>query len=154
MMVRPIVLAALASALLPVAPLLAQAAAPMASTDVLARTVQRGEVLAAGDFTSTEIPVAQARDAMSAQQAAGREARRTLRGGLPVRAGDLGDPRVILRGDPVTIRLRSGALTISANGRALADAARGKPLRVFNEATNQTLDAIAEEPGVVRVTAR
>ena len=27
-------------------------------------------------------------------------------------------------------------------------------VRVFNEATNQTLDAIAEEAGVVRVTAR
>lgn len=153
-MVRPILLAALAAALFPAAPLLAQAAAPMVSTDVLARTVQRGEVLGPGDFMSTEIPVSQARDAVSAQHAAGREARRTLRSGLPVRAGDLAEPRLILRGDPVAIRLRSGALTITANGRALGDAARGKPLRVFNEATNQTLDAIAEEAGVVRVSAR
>lgn len=153
-MQRRLILAALATALFPAVPLLAQTAPPKVATDVLARTVQRGEVLAAGDFTSAEVVVTQARDAVSAQEAAGREARRTLRSGLTVRATDLAEPRLIRRGEPVTIRLRSGALTISASGRALSDAARGKPVRVFNEATNQTIDAIAEEAGIVRVTAR
>lgn len=153
-MARSVLFAALASALLPAMPLFAQAAAPMVPTDVLARTVQRGEVLDVGDFTTIDMPVTQARDTVSAKDAEGRETRRILRSGLPVRATDLAEPRLILRGDPVTIRLRSGALTISAAGRALGDAARGRPLRVFNEATNQTLDAIAEAAGIVRVTAR
>lgn len=149
-----LVRAALATALVSAAPLLAQTAAPMVSTDVLVRTVQRGEMLGAGDFTSAEMLVAQARDAVSAEEADGREARRTLRSGLPVRATDLAAPRLVRRGDPVTIRLRNGGLTISAVGRALADGALGKSVRVFNEATNQTLDAIVEEAGVVRVAAR
>lgn len=153
-MARPFLLAGLAPVLFPISPLLAQTPAPMVATDVLAHTVQRGEVLGADDFTRADILVSQARDTLSAQEAAGREARRTMRGGVPVRATDLAEPRLILRGEPVTIRLRSGALTISASGRALGDAARGKPVRVFNEATNQTLDAIAEEAGVVRVIAR
>lgn len=153
-MARSDLLAALATVLFATTPLLAQTAAPMVSTDVLARTVQRGELLGTGDFTSAQMLVAQAQDAVSAQEADGREARRTLRSGLPVRATDLAEPRLIRRGDPVMIRLRNGGLTITAGGRALADAALGKPVRVFNKATNQTLDAIVEEAGVVRVVTR
>ena len=155
MMVRLVLVrAALATALMSTAPLLAQPTAPMVSTDVLARTVQRGETLGVGDFTSTEMLVAQARNAVSAEEASGREARRTLRSGLPVRATDLAEPRLVRRGDAVTIRLRNGGLTISAVGRALADGALGNSIRVFNEATNQTLNAIVEEAGVVGVAAR
>lgn len=121
--------------------------------DVLVRQIQRGDLLTERDFAPEEVSAGQARGAVSAEQAAGLEAARTLRSGSPVRARDLAEPRLVRRGQPVTIILRSGALSISATGRALADGALGDPVRVFSEATNQTLDGVVESSGRVRISA-
>ncbi|MBR0550927.1 flagellar basal body P-ring formation chaperone FlgA [Stakelama marina] len=143
-----------AATLLCAVPAAAQTAPATAAADVLTHTVQRGDVLTASDFVSEEIPVARARSVLSAQDAAGMEARRILRAGMPVRSGDLIEPRLVRRGEPVTISIRSGSLAITANGRALGDAALGEPVRVFSEATNHTLDAVVEGSGAVRIAAR
>lgn len=124
------------------------------SADVLVRTIQRGDVVTANDFASEEIPGSRARGALSAQDADGMEARRTLRTGMPVRSGDLTEPRLVRRGEPVTISIRNGALSITAHGRALGDGALGEPVRVFSETTNHTFDAVVEGTGAVRIAAR
>ena len=140
-------------ALLPSGVLHAQNAADGAVADVLTRQIQRGDLVSERDFASEEVTAAQARGSLSAQQAAGMEARRTLRAGLPVRASDLAEPRLVKRGEAVKINLREGALTITAMGRALGDAALGEQVRVFSEATNQTLQGVVEGAGNVRVLA-
>lgn len=134
-------------------PLGAQTASQTVAADVLVRSIGRGEVLSERDFVSEELSPAQARGFLPMQEAAGLEARRPLRSGSPVRNGDVTEPRAVRRGEPVTIRLRTGALTISAPGRALGDAALGEPVRVFSESTKQTLDAFVESAGVVRISA-
>jgi len=53
----------------------------------------------------------------------------------------------------VTINIRSGGLTITTAGRALADGAMGDLVRVVASSTNRTLDAEVEASGSVRVTA-
>ncbi|GAB5349248.1 flagellar basal body P-ring formation chaperone FlgA [Alteriqipengyuania sp. 357] len=140
-------------ALVPAGPAFAQAAGEGVVADVLTRQIQRGDLLSERDFAAEEISAGQARGAMSAQEAAGLEARRTLRSGMPVRASDLAEPRLVRRGEPVTIVLLSGALSITATGRALADGAQGDVVRVFSEATNQTLTGVVEPDGRVRVAA-
>ncbi|AXK44143.1 flagellar basal body P-ring formation chaperone FlgA [Erythrobacter aureus] len=139
-----------AAALLCAAP----AAAQMVSADVLARTVQRGEIVSASDFESKELSAGSARSALSADEADGLEAVRTLRAGMPVRASYLSEPNLVRRGDPVTITIRSGALTITASGKALGDGAENETVRVFSDVTNHTFDAIVEGSGAVRVIAR
>ncbi|WP_010410992.1 flagellar basal body P-ring formation chaperone FlgA [Citromicrobium sp. JLT1363] len=139
--------------LAPCGPAFAQSAGEGVEADVLTRSIQRGEVLSARDFAPEQISAGQARGSISAEEAAGFEARRPLRSGMPVRASDLTEPRLVRRGQPVTLILRSGALSISATGRALADGALGEPVRVFSEATNQTLDGVVESAGRVRVSA-
>ncbi|WIW90548.1 flagellar basal body P-ring formation chaperone FlgA (plasmid) [Sphingobium sp. V4] len=134
--------------------LLATAAlAPLTTIDtpVLARTVEKGERLGAADFTSAPLPPAAARGATPSQEAAGQEATRRLSAGSPVRAKDIAAPRIVRRGEAVTIALSSGALRITAGGRALGDAAQGEAVRVVNLSTNRTLDAVADRPGQVRV---
>lgn len=128
------------------------AAAPTADAPVLSRTVEKGELLSASDFTSTPLPLALTRNATAPREAAGQEALRRLSAGNPVRASDIAAPRVIRRGEAVTIALIAGALRITAGGRALGDAARGEPVRVLNLSTNRTLDAVADRPGQVRMT--
>tara|TARA_R100001129_G_scaffold171256_1_gene141326 strand:- start:120 stop:590 length:471 start_codon:yes stop_codon:yes gene_type:complete len=140
-------------ALIPYGPLCAQSTGDAVVADVLARTIQRGDLVSERDFAVDEIPAARARGVVSAQEAAGLEARRTLREGMPVRASDLAEPRLVKRGEPVKITLREGALTISVMGRALGDGAMGEQVRVFSEATNQTLDGVVEGSGTVRILA-
>lgn len=120
---------------------------------VLGRAVARGEVLAADDFTTAPRSAAQARGVLAAADAAGREAVRNLAAGSVVRASDLVQPRLVRRGEPVTITIRSGGLAIATGGRALASGGAGDLVRVVSLSTNRTLDGTVEGPNAVRVVA-
>ncbi len=120
---------------------------------VLDRMVERGEILSSKDFTTEPLPPSQARGAMAPDTVDGMEASRRLRAGAIVRASDVITPRLVRRGEPVTIHIRSGGLTISTAGRSLADGAMGELVRVVASSTNRTLDAEVEGSGSVRVTA-
>jgi flagella basal body P-ring formation protein FlgA len=127
-------------------------AAPATDTitvPVLAHPVEKGQVLTPGDFTLANAPPATARGATSVKDATGMEAARALRDGVPVRSTDLISPRMVHRGDMVTISYASGPLLITASGRALSDAGKGEPLRVVNLSTSRTIDVVAEKPGHV-----
>ena len=124
---------------------------PKVDTAVLARTVEKGETLSSADFAVAAMPAATARGAIAVREAVGQEAVRHLAAGSPVRANDITNPRIIRRGEAVTITLVSGALRITAMGRALSDGARGQAVRVLNLSTSRTLDAVAETAGQVRI---
>ena len=79
---------------------------------------------------------------------------RDLSAGATVRPGDLVAPRLVRRGEPVTVALRAGNLVITAAGRALSSGGRGEPVRVVVPATNRTLDGIVEGSGAVRIRAQ
>ena len=150
-------LACSAATILSVAPaqagqVAAQARPQTAEAAVLARGVLRGETLAADDFTTTERSAAQVRGTLSAAQAAGKEVLRNLPAGMVVRASDLVVPRLVRRGEPVTIKVRSGGLTIATGGRALGSGGMGDMVRVVSTSTNRTLDGVVEGSGAVRVT--
>jgi flagella basal body P-ring formation protein FlgA len=130
-----------------------QALPEIVEAPVLDRMVERGEILSAGDFTTEPLSPSQARGAMTPDAVSGMEASRRLRAGAIVRANDVIAPRLVRRGEPVTINIRSGGLTITTAGRALADGAMGDLVRVVASSTNRTLDAEVEASGSVRVTA-
>jgi flagella basal body P-ring formation protein FlgA len=131
----------------------AQALPAAVDTPVLRRIVERGEILSADDFTAEPRPASQGRGAMLPNAANGMEAARRLPAGAVVRASDVLTPRLVRRGEPVTIYVRSGGLTISTAGRALDNGAKGDLVRVVANSTNRTLDAEVEGSGAVRVTA-
>lgn len=131
----------------------AQVALQTVDTPVLDRMIERGEILSSDDFTTEPLPPSHTRGAITADAADGMEASRRLRAGAVVRAGDVMTPRLVRRGEPVTIHVRSGGLTISTSGRALADGAMGDLVRVVASSTNRTLDAEVESSGSVRITA-
>lgn len=121
--------------------------------DVLAHAVARGEILQASDFVRRDIPLSQQRFVLRAEQAVGKETRRVLSAGTALRAGDVMEARLVHRGDAVTLRLQSGALTITAPGKALADAGAGEAVRALNLSTGRTLDARVRAPGEVEIIA-
>ncbi|QHL91722.1 flagellar basal body P-ring formation protein FlgA [Sphingomonas changnyeongensis] len=127
-------------------------AAPLASAFVLARPVERGEIIATTDFVAQDVPASQTTGALAANAAAGMEATRRLNAGAVVRSGDVMAPRLVRRGEPVTLRVRSGALTITAQGRALSDGRRGDVVRVVAP-SNKTLEGAVDGPASVRIAA-
>jgi len=128
--------------------LLLLATAEPAEVPVLARRVERGELLSAADFETRPGSPA---GALTPAQASGREAARVLMAGNPVRAGDVVPPRLVRRGEPVTIAWRQGGLVITAAGRALSAGGKGELVRVVATATNRTLDGVVEGSGAVRI---
>jgi flagellar basal body P-ring formation protein FlgA len=138
--------------------LLAVAAWPAAAfaeptdTPVLARFVDKGETLGAEDFTTAPLPASQTRDALAPSDAAGMEATRRLNPGSPVRRSDLIKPQLVRRGEPVTIALRSGGLSIVTEGRALSGGGLGDLVRVVSDSTKRTLDATVDGSASVRLS--
>lgn len=128
------------------------AATGQVEADVLVRAVARGETVRAGDFERRSVPAAQTRFALRAEDAIGKEARRMLPAGVPLRASDVAPPTLVHRGDTVTLSLRSGPLSISAPGRALDNAGGGEVVRVVNLATSRTLDGRVRAAGEVEVS--
>jgi flagella basal body P-ring formation protein FlgA len=124
-----------------------------AEVAVLARPVLRGDLLSAADFTSELRPTAQGRGALAASDAAGRESVRNMPAGSVVRSSDVVAPRLVRRGEPVNIVVKSGGLTISTQGRALASGGAGDLVRVVAASTNRTLDGIVDGSGAVRIGA-
>lgn len=125
-----------------------------ANVSVLGHAVARGELLAADDFATEARSAAQGRGALAATDAAGKEATRNLPSGSIVRSTDVATPRLVRRGEPVNVTVRSGGLSIATAGRALGSGAAGDLVRVVITATNRTLDGIVDGPGEIRIAAR
>jgi flagella basal body P-ring formation protein FlgA len=117
---------------------------------VLAHDVQRGELLTASDFVLEERPTP-AGPIAGPGQILGKEAVRRLAAGSLVRASDVAEPRLVKRGEPVSLTIRSGSLLIRAQGRALSDGRRGDLVRVVALPTSRTLDGVVEGSGAVRL---
>ncbi|EIZ78734.1 flagella basal body P-ring formation protein FlgA, putative [Novosphingobium sp. Rr 2-17] len=135
----------------------AQAVPPAEATltvPVLDHAVAKGDLLAAGDFTTQELPLAQARAAPRLKDMVGMEAARALSAGAILRSSDLIRPQLVRRGEPVTITLRDGGLAITTAGRALGSGAAGDFVRIVSLSTNRTLDGVVESTGIVRVAPR
>lgn len=140
----------LAAALLTAAPV---AAADMVEVPVLAGSVQRGDILSAADFETAELTESRARGAVFPEDAEGLEARRNLAAGRIVRDRDLVEPRLVRRGDQVSILVQSGALKITARGEALEEGAEGDTVRVVTDAS-RTLDGRVAADGSVVIPLR
>lgn len=129
--------------------------APVAGmTTVLARPVSRGEIVAADDFTTAPVDAAQARFGLAARQAIGLEAARDLPAGAVLHASDVISPRLVKRGEPVTISVLGPGYTIDSAGKALASGGAGDLVHVVSTATARTLDAVVDGPGRVRLVSQ
>ena len=151
---RLLLAAALACTALAPAAASAQSAGATVDTPVLARAVDKGQLLSEADFTIAPLGAGTARGALAVADARGMEAARRLQAGAPVRATDIIRPQLVRRGEPVTITVVDGGLKITAQGRALSNGAAGDLVRVVNLSSSRTLDGIVEKAGVVRISGR
>jgi flagellar basal body P-ring formation protein FlgA len=75
-----------------------------------------------------------------------------LRSGDPVRENDVRQPTLVKRNSQVLIRLEWGAMTLTAQGKALDEGSRGDMIRVENLQSNKTIEATVTGPDLVIVT--
>lgn len=130
-------------------------AIPTRPIPVLRRQVATGEIIRADDVVEVDAREdALRRDALvDAGRIVGQSARRTLRPGEMLREGDLRAPVLVARNGLVTIQLRMGSMSLTAQGRALEEGARGETVRVVNVQTRRTIEATVIGPDAVVVTA-
>jgi flagella basal body P-ring formation protein FlgA len=116
------------------------------------RVIAINEIISANDVEKIKLPRDRvATDALTDPlQLIGKSARHLLRADQPLRAGDVQDPLVVHKGDLVTIELRTDAMELSAQGKALEDGAMNATVRVINTQSSRTIDTIVTGPNLVR----
>ncbi len=87
-----------------------------------------------------------------AKQLVGRTPQYRVRAGDLVRLTDVRAPLLVSRNSQVIIRLEWGAMTITAQGKAVDEGARGDVIRVQNLQSNKTIEATVAGPDLVMVS--
>lgn len=134
---------------------LAGSAIETATVIVPTRDLARGSIIGPNDVTPVRRPRSelQADTTMEEAAAIGRELRRAMRPGQPLRASDLAEPQLVRRGSMVVMIHAVGNLMLTARGKALRDGVRGETVPVTNLQSKRTLQALVTGPGEVSVAA-
>lgn len=120
-----------------------------AETLVAARTVRAQAILTPADLAV--IAEAVPGTLSTPEEALGLEARTILYQGRPIRPGDIGPAAIVERNALVVLVYRSGALTITAEGRALGRGGPGDALRVMNLTSRTAVTGTVAPDGRVLV---
>ncbi len=120
---------------------------------VATRRMALGDVIRAADVRLTRLRAERVRPgaAEAPDQVIGQQLRRPMTEGFPVMTGDLGPPAVVSKNALVVMTLEAPGLSLTVQGRALADAPQGGVVQVMNLESNAVVEAQAIAPGRVRV---
>lgn len=120
---------------------------------VVTRNLSRGEVLEAEDLRIEE------RDTSSIgygyvsgiNEAMGKQLRRPIRSGDPLRANALEAPQVVNKGDQLIVTAKNGSLKVIVPGVALSNGKLGQQIRVQNNHSERIFKAKVVSAGHVQV---
>jgi len=120
---------------------------------VLVRPLARGSVIAEADLKLINQPLGSGANGMitDPQQIIGMELSRALDAGAIIRVKHLRKPKVIKRGQLVTLVSGANGLEVRIQGKALSDAASGERVSVSNLSSGKRVEGIAHADGTVTV---
>ncbi|MBP0492500.1 flagellar basal body P-ring formation chaperone FlgA [Roseomonas indoligenes] len=132
---------------------LAGRAVSTAAVVVATRRLGLGEVVAPGDLRLVRQRVERVRAGLASDpgQVVGKALRRPMGEGVGFALADLSAPPVIEKNAVVTMLVEGPGMSMSAQGRAMAPAARGETVPVMNLSSRTVVEAEAIGPGRVRV---
>ena len=120
---------------------------------VLARNVERNEVLKSSDVVVERRPKAEVgADAAARDRAVGMQARRQLRAGQALRVADLARPDLVQRDQNVTLIYQSPGLYLTVRGKALEGGTEGDVVNVMNLQSKRTVSGTVSGRGQVSIT--
>lgn len=119
-----------------------------------ARALKADAPIAAADLVEIELPVARygAQMVTDPDEVLGLALRYPLAEGRPLTRLALMAPRLVRRGETVTLIFRSGGIELRAPAKALSDGAQGAVLKVVNLASNSTVTAVVLGPQTVGIS--
>ena len=120
---------------------------------VLRRMMGSGEIIRKDDIEMIRIREDRAgRDiVIDPQRLVGMTPRGRLRAGEPIRDAEIRAPIVVSRNSTVTIVLQTGNMTLTAQGRATEDGAKGDSIRVVNLQSKKTIEAVVSGNDLVTI---
>jgi flagella basal body P-ring formation protein FlgA len=120
---------------------------------VLARNVERNEVLKSSDVVVERRPKAEVgTDAAARDRAVGMQARRQLRAGQALRVADLAKPDLVQRDQNVTLIYETAGLYLTVRGKALEGGTEGDVVNVMNLQSKRTVSGTVSGRGQVSIT--
>lgn len=120
---------------------------------VVAQTIPRGTLISRRHLTSERREVSKIRRGyyINYGQVINKQATRNLAPGTILHAGFLKEPKIISRGEKVTILASSKSFEIKMIGLALMDGLKGQRIRIKNEKSRRIIEATVIKPGLVTV---
>jgi flagella basal body P-ring formation protein FlgA len=125
-----------------------------ANLPVLRRAIAAGETIRAQDIEMARIREDAGKTNLisNPDKLIGQTARQRLRERDPVRETDVRPATLVARNANVTIVLQFGNLSLSAQGRAVEEGARGDTIRILNTTSNRQLEGVVIGPDTVAVS--
>lgn len=121
---------------------------------VLARGVERSEVLKASDVLVERRPKAEVgNDGASRDRAVGMQSRRALRAGQALRAADLAKPDLVVKDQAVMLIYEAAGLYLTIRGKAVEGGTEGDVVNVLNLQSKRTVAGVVVGRGQVAVSA-
>ncbi|CAK0741108.1 flagella basal body P-ring formation protein FlgA [Azospirillaceae bacterium] len=118
------------------------------------RRIIPGEVIAASDLDYIQVRTDQIPGdmAMMEAQLVGQTVRRAVPAQTPINLRDVLPLKLVIKGAIVTMVLQTPNMSLSTQGRALQDGAKGDVIRVINTQSNRTVDAVVTGHNQVSVS--
>jgi len=122
---------------------------------VLARALNRGEIIKASDITVERRAKSEfsAAPAASASGVVGMAARNNVRNGQPLRNADLMKPEVVKKNDMVLLQYEVPGIVLTMRGQAQESGTEGDIVNVLNVISKRTIQGIVVGPGRISVVA-
>jgi flagellar basal body P-ring formation protein FlgA len=120
---------------------------------VLARNIERNEVIKSSDVVVERRPKAEAgADLAARDRAVGMQARRQLRAGQALKAADLAKPDLVQRDQTVTLIYDAVGLYLTVRGKALEGGTEGDVVSVLNLQSKRTVTGTVIGRGQVAIS--
>lgn len=120
---------------------------------VLARNVERNEVLKSSDVVVERRPKAETGpDVAARDRAVGMQARRQLRAGQALKTADLAKPDLVQRDQNVTLIYESPGLYLTVRGKAMEGGTEGDVVNVLNLQSKRTVSGVVTGRGLVSIS--
>ncbi len=118
---------------------------------VPARNIARGDVISDSDLAYQTVAANRVFGGVttSMNQLEGKEARRLLRVGEPVRPADVRAPILVSKGATVTMTFNAPGITLTAVGKAMSEGGMGETVTVLNPVSYRQITATVTGPGTV-----
>ena len=111
---------------------------------VLRNSLKNGDIIGVQDIDWIDVPQNKIANgtAMSEKDLIDMTPKRVAAAGKPLLLNDLAPPQMVERGDAVTLVFETGAMTLTAKGKALQNGAVGDTVRVANTDSNKNLQGV------------